>query len=599
MIRLLKKHSALIAVAVILAAFVAAPYLVPTDPDSRVFRSGTLCAILLAACFVPVEEAIARADRRTLLSSLAWGLLLAVALGLGSELRFYEGLLPGSGSALRRLAVPILAAPLLGCLCARLMLAGGKAHSLRVLNWPLPVYMGIMLLCWLPILLAYFPGMLNYDFLTEYGQFTGSYYDKRHPILYLLINGGLITLGEMIHSRSFGLLLSSIAHMLVFSAALASSCTFLQRHKAPAWATLLLAACYALMPIFSVMSVSTSKDTPFTAALLVLSLLSWEALEDPDTFFAGKKKCVLFVLMTIGTAHMRKNGIAALIPLFPLLIAAAKNARVRVAALAAVSVGCSLLVTLGLEMGFSLHDQPSFQLYSLPAQQLVRAYNLSDDLTEAEREEIRSWYTDEYGLRLIPQLADGAKGYLNQDRLSENPAEFLSLWARIGKKNARLYTEAFLLMNLGSWYPDDLTYSRIYDRTGAWLKGYLELEELDLTDFGIETTCLLPSVRNFYEHMCRYNEYTKYPIISLLFCPASAFFMTLFACALFIARGNTRMCVLATGPLGLWISYLFGPCALPRYSLPLYAIGPTLLCMAFLLPRRNLRKIPDDAENTL
>ena len=40
----------------------------------------------------------------------------------------------------------------------------------------------------------------------------------------------------------------------------------------------------------------------------------------------------------------------------------------------------------------------------------------------------------------------------------------------------------------------------------------------------------------------------------------------------------------ALGALGVWLSYLFGPCTLPRYALPLVCLAPALLILSFLPP---------------
>ena len=39
-----------------------------------------------------------------------------------------------------------------------------------------------------------------------------------------------------------------------------------------------------------------------------------------------------------------------------------------------------------------------------------------------------------------------------------------------------------------------------------------------------------------------------------------------------------------SGVMVLWASYLFGPCTLARYMLPLYCLAPVLLILAFCLP---------------
>lgn len=575
----IKKFAAPLSLLSVLAAAFAAPYLIPENPDSAVFRSGSLGMILLLAAAFPVWEAFSRASRRQLVCGLAWGFLFAAALSIGSELFIYDGLLPGFGSLVRRMAVPVMTASLLGGLCARLMIVT-KHSTHREMHLPFWAYFGVIVLCWLPVLLAYFPGMINYDFPGEYQQHLHSNYTNLHPLLHSAVINGVITLGEMIHSRPFGMLLMSLLQMALFAASLAYACRFAQKRGASSLALCLMTACFALHPVFSVMSVSMTKDTLFAAAVLMLSLLTWEAIESPDSFFASKRRQALYIFCAVNAALMRNNGVFALAFILPGLVISLRGFRRQAAKLSAACAGAAVLVTLLLNLALSPSSMPSFQLYSLPAQQLVRAYN-SGKLSEEDRAEIAGWYTSEEGLIVRPHLGDSAKGYLDNERLEAEGENFLALWARVGKTCRQEYLEAFLLLNIGSWYPDDLSHSTIYKEAKYIDLGYLQTQEYSMAEEGFTTTCLLPAVRDFYEDICRKNYYQKYPVIAILFSTATPFWVMVFICALLVARKKTHMLPVALGALGLWLSYLFGPCTLPRYTLPLFCLAPPLLIAAF------------------
>ena len=133
----IRKHASALAALFALLCAAAAPYMIPENPDSAVFRSGTLGLILLCAAALPAQTALRRADRRTLCVSLALGCLFALALSLGSELYIYDGLLRGFGSLVRRMAVPVMAAPLLGALIARLLMPADRAPASRPPRLPL------------------------------------------------------------------------------------------------------------------------------------------------------------------------------------------------------------------------------------------------------------------------------------------------------------------------------------------------------------------------------------------------------------------------------------------------------------------------------
>lgn len=580
--QLIRRHASLLALLCCLCAVVAAPYLIPENPDSAVFRSGSFGTLLLFACYFPIQQALTKANLRTLICSLGFGLLLGFALSLGAELRFYSGMLPGMGSMLRRFAVPCLAAPLLGGLAARVMCTQQDCADRKTLHLSMLGYMAILLLCWLPLLVAFYPGMLNYDFSTEYRQWYYGEWDNRHPMLYIALCYIVFSIGRLVNQPELAIFVVTVVRMVTFAAALAYSCVFVQRRGAPKAASILLTVAYGFLPVFSIMSISAAKDTPFAAALLVLSLLVWEAIEDPKAFFESKRRVIAFAVMVIFTYHMRKNGIAALV-LLPVFIACAKGVRKKAAALCLVSLAATFAINTAVYAICKPFDAPSFQTYSIPAQQLIRAYNVGD-MTEEEKEELREWYVDDdWGMRLYPHLADAAKGYLDQKMISEHGNEFMDLWARVGKKNLRVYAEAFLMLNMGSWYPDDLSHSTIYIPTGV-LKGYLQTDEYDFAEYGVKSFNPLPKVKNFVNKYMRLNEYQKYPIITVLFCTATPLWVLLFACAMLIARRKTRFLPVISGVMAIWISYQFGPCTLARYMLPIFCLAPVLLILAFSLP---------------
>ncbi len=574
----LRRHAALLAFLAVLLCCAAAPYLVPEDPDSPVFRGGALPLLLMLGCWLPAGGALRRASGSVLILFGLLGLLLSAALSVGAELTFYEEFLEGGGSLLRRLAVPLMAAPLAALLLARLSFIrvrpreDGKGHML--------LFSCLLFLLWLPMLLAYWPGMLNYDFAGEFAQHTSGSYSSIHPLLHSALQNGVFALSERFSGRTAGLLALSLSQMALFALALGRACAFVRR-RAGTGAAVLLLAFFGLHPVFSTLSCSMTKDTLFAAALLTLSLDVWEMLEGRTP---GVLRILRFILCAVSVALLRTNGFAALLPLLLCFCLGARGARVRALLLSLGGIAAALAVQFALTLALRPTSFPSFQFFSLPAQQLVRAYDMGR-LTGDEEEELLDWYTDEAGLEVHPHLADPAKGYLDRERLQREGASFLSLWRRVGGHAAKEYAEAFLLLNIGSWYPDDKSHATIYPDVSWNDKGYLQTQELQIE--GIETRTFLPRLRAFVERICRRNEYQSVPVLSLLFCPGLYLWILLYACCLLIARGRARLLPAASGAFFLWAGYLLGPCTLPRYMLPLFCLAPVLLCAALALPERK------------
>ena len=53
---------------------------------------------------------------------------------------------------------------------------------------------------------------------------------------------------------------------------------------------------------------------------------------------------------------------------------------------------------------------------------------------------------------------------------------------------------------------------------------------------------------------------------------------------LHIVRRHSALIAPVGGVAALWLSYLLGPCTLPRYMLPLFCLAPVLLAVAFTIP---------------
>lgn len=578
-IRFIQKQAALFTLAAVLLCTIAAPFLITENPDSAVFRSGTFGLLLLCACFYPAYQALLRINMRMLISSVCFAFLFALALSLGAELFVYDGLLPGIGSLLRRIAVPCMATPLFSLLFAYLMQLSPRSSHHRIPLWAFAL---LFFVCWLPLLFTYFPAALNYDFPGQVGQYLDKHYSDSQPMLHTAFAVVIFHIGEYLFSSlDSGLLMMSLIQMVLFALSLAYACDFSQRHGAPVWFLLMMTAYFALHPLFSLMSISTTKDTLFASAILILSLQTYEIIEDGTSFFEHRLRVFLYVLMAILIALLRSNGLVSLLLTFPALLAVSRGLRKKVVFLYALCAISSVAVSMTIDFVFSPEDMSIHQSLSLPSQQLVRAYNLGD-LSDEEKSEIASWYLSEQGLVLHPHLADGAKGYLNDDKLHADMGGYISLWLRTLVKCPREFIEAFLMLNVGSWYPDDISHANIYRDASYVDKGYLQTIEYDMTQYGLHTKTFLPGVQKFYESVCRSNVYLKYPLLSHLFNTALPLWVLLFCAAMFIAHKRSRYLPAFLCPVVLWGTYLvFGPCTLARYMLPLFVCAPPMLSAAF------------------
>lgn len=576
---LLRRHAAVAALLAVLAAAVAAPYLLPADPDSPVMRSGTLGAALLLACFFPVRRAFERHSLRALGFGVAFALIFAMCLGVGSELAFYERLLSGMGSLVRRLAVPVLAAPLLGALASYAFIP--SLQSTTALRTPYLKYFLLFALCYGATLLAFFPGVVSYDFEHEIAQYQSGVFNAAHPVFHTLFLGAVYALGEALFgSMTAGAALYSVVQLLLMAAAYAAVTAFVQRRagRVPA---LILAACFALLPFHGVLAVSTAKDPLFSALCALLCVQLWRLAEAPEAFMQSRRQKAAFALTSLGMALLRHNGLFAFLPACIALPFAVRRDRRGGALLCALTLALCLFIPRGMEALLHASKTPSSELMSVPCQQLARTAERAG-LSEEEYAEINAWFSNAT-YRYRPHIADPTKGgNFDLARYEAHPGSFWRMYLRYGLAHPRIYLEAFLDNCAGLWNPDDTSHSHAMEGEDYDFI-YLRTTYMYGDRYPIRIQSLFPALQNLLRRFTHSAQHEKYPFLAQLFCPAVySFGLLLATMRLFFLR--RRSFALATLPLwGIFLSLLFSAGILVRYAYPIMTAVPVLLALTFFV----------------
>ena len=571
--KLFQKYASLWTVLFALMLAVAAPYLVPINPDSAVFRSAVLPLILILATFFPVRHALQTHGRREWGFALAFALIFAVCLSLGSELVVYDGLLPGKGALLRRLAVPLLAAPTISALFSyAFSFSASKAGK----RGQLPGWAFFLLLaaCYLLVFLAFYPGVVAYDFEHEIRQFTTGEFEAAHPVFHTLFLGTLYTLGEKLFgSMTAGAATYSVVQLLLLAGLYAWACAFVQRRTAK-WFAPLLAFGFALLPFHGVMAVSTAKDPLFSGLCVVLCLSLWEIAENPSENLHNRKLCARFAVVCTLMCLLRHNAIAAVALGCLAMLALGRRAAV---VLCAVALIPSLIFPRALEASVHAAKTPSSEMMAIPCQQLMRTAERAD-VSEEEYAEINSWFSNATH-RYQPHNADPAKGgNFAFGRYQENPGDFWSLYLKYAKKYPRVYLEAFLENCAGLWNPDDVSHAHAL---GGEMWDYVYMNTVyNYEDvYPIEVQSKLPRLHKLLFAFTHQSVQEHYPLLAELFRPSIYVYGLLFA-VLYARCKRRRRFARATWPLwGLFATLLFSAGIFVRYAYPIMAAVPPLLLL--------------------
>ena len=576
LIRLIRKYSKLLALFSVLGLIFAASYLIPDNPDSRIFRSGIAGVLLILAGFPAISRALNTHSLRQLLYGLCFALIFSFALSLGSELHVYEKLLPGMGSMLRRMTVPLMATPFLGALfsyafAANLKIAAAKKHA------PWIAYFLLFTLCYGLVLLAYYPGIINYDFPSEYHQFVTGVYEAKHPVFHTMFSGALYQLGiALFGSQAAGAATYSAVQIMLLSAMYASAFVFIQR-RLPGIVTFILALLLALLPFQGILAISTIKDSLFTGLCVLLCIELWSIAEDADAFFSSKLRMLRFLLICLFMALLRHNGIFAYLPAFISMIILSTRHRRSAITLSIISLLVCFAAPRSLEAATGAQKSPSSELMSIPCQQLMRVAEYGD-VTEEEYAQINEWFAN-ITYRYRPHYADTAKGNLDMERYNANPGEFWQMYFKFARRNPSVYIEAFLENCAGIWYPDDTSHAHTMD-SEQWDMVYLKTGNIlpeELSE--LQAHSYLPKLKTFLFGFTHHSRHEQYPLLSLLMRPATYTYLLLFAIMYCFCKGEKRWALCLLPVCGIVFSLLFSACILVRYAYPFMTCVPIFLAL--------------------
>ncbi len=453
--------------------------------------------------------------------------------------------------------------------CCRLRRLPAHAdRSPRAAFW---LYTAGLFLCWLPVFLAYYPGLFNYDVHVQLRQVLDGAYSANHPLLHTWFMGLFYRLGGLLGSYTLGIALHSLFQMAAMCLCLAWMLAYLYRIQVPQAVRVAGFLFFALCPIHPMLAISTTKDVLYSAFLVLSAISLHQAYRDPSQLKDWKFFLRLLILIAL-TCLLRNNGVLVFLPLALLLLFFVRKHPafcLRMIALLASGMllfaGCSF----GLSKAFQAEPGKIKEALSVPLQQLARVYN------RYPNEVIYTTELEEYMPRITaysPTFADPIKTHADID--PDYISDFIDIWWELGQEYPQDYWEAFLFNCQGYWFVDDTTQATHYGTALEDRQGYL-LSDIK-KGFQIAHVSLFPGLESLYERLFSANEYLDIPILAQLFSLAGYSWMLMFL--LFTAVYERRKDILwSSAPLVLTLLFLlFSPCAIVRYQYPLILACPVL-----------------------
>ena len=338
----------------------------------------------------------------------------------------------------------------------------------------------VILLCWLPYIIAFYPIILSPDPTYQIKQFFGIYskyneisipLDKsvlitnHHPVLHTLLIGGCLKLGTIIGNDNLGLFFYSFIQLSFLAITLAYTIKYMiTKMNLNNIIAFLLLIFYSLVPLFPLYSMSGVKDVIFSTFVIWFLICMHKVLSSKECKFnIGFYLLFLFVMIMI--TLFRNNGIFLIILTFPFLIFAMKKQwKIYLFLFVSVFVFNACYNNIILP-AFKVTPGSIREALSIPFQQSARVVKYyGDELDVSDINAIDKILTyDSLGDRYNPELADPVKDEFNKYANSKDLLVYFKSWSKLLFKYPVTYINATVNNTYGYFYPEK-NYWYIYYR---------------------------------------------------------------------------------------------------------------------------------------
>lgn len=440
----------------------------------------------------------------------------------------------------------------------------------------------LLLVCWLPYYITFFPGLLSIDSYNQIAQGMGGLpLMDDHPILHTAFLSACIHLGRSLFgSTSAGVALYSTVQMLCCALAFAFVLSYMGARRIPRTLSAAAFCFFAFHPIVPLYAVTLWKDIYLALFVLLYTVCLCELVRLRDRFFDARPRALGLVVSVLGILFSKNTGLIVVLLSIPFVLPLLKKKRALLPCV--LTALCALFVVRGMLMP-SLGIQPGRvrETLSVPIQQLARtAITHRDELSPDETEALNDLLPlDDLPSLYNPKVADPVKAVFDDEALMANPARYLAVYTRLGLRYPGDYLQAFLCNTVGYWSPNAYYWFAVESNYTDVRSDAAQSESGTLFEDNTGEISLAPFSRQVRGRIIDAISSLRFvPLLSMFFSAAFSFRLALvLGCALLLKRRRASLVVFLP-VLGIFAVCMLSPVFVEfRYAYPAFLQLPLLL----------------------
>lgn len=455
---------------------------------------------------------------------------------------------------------------------------------------PFVASVAIILLCYIPYIIAFYPAILGYDPANQIKEVMGlhtRYMDSVilldpnvtitnfNPVLHTLLLGGCFKLGHIIGNDNLGLFLYSIIQIAIMISALAYSISYMKKEGVLTRFLLIVLAIYALVPVFPFYAMTTNKDTIFCSLVLIYVIRLYDLIKNPQTKVSYVGLFIISLLVTL----TRNNGIYTIFLSLPFALVWLKDKRKGIVTILVVLLMCYVGYNKVILPSFKISNTSIREMLSIPFQQTARlAREYPDAFSEEDKKVVDKVLNFEtLDKRYQPGLSDKVKNEYNIYTTNEDLKEYFKVWFKGLTKRPVVYIDATISNIYGYFYPD----------TSKWYIYYKYNTKLEEAGYDYHYNSL-EGLRNV---LSTYGEKFPYiPIIGMFVNIAFVGWLYFYFFAALLVKKAYKYIPFILPALSFILVCVAGPAnTYFRYALPYVFTLPVTICLLYNVYNNKLK----------
>jgi hypothetical protein len=332
----------------------------------------------------------------------------------------------------------------------------------------------IILICWLPYIIIYYPGNLWQDPTNQLRQFFGvdlpesaaanstNLIDENmkitnhHPVLHTVILGMCAKIGIVLGNANIGIFIYTLLQFSLTAFTFSYSINYMKKLNIPKWFRIVFLSIFALVPIIPMLAIRIAKDQVFLCLIILYTIKIYDLIRNSNKQRLKVSNCIGIVILSLLICLFRNNGIYTIILSLPFIAVIDKmNRKKIILSVVIIIVIYESIMSILLPI-LKIPQTGIRESLSVPFQQTARyVKEHGNEVTENEKQVIDNILNyDTLAERYDPLLSDPVKGEFNKDATTQDLIEYFKVWFAQFLKHPTTYIQATMNNVYGYFYPE-------------------------------------------------------------------------------------------------------------------------------------------------